>query len=84
MAEGLFDIGVNECLVSLDAALSLAIVFSYQSGFFEHCKEMLQRRLIALQTFLNANQQLDKAKPAKREAVSLFLLSLLVFMFFLV
>lgn len=70
MAEGLFDIGVNECLLSLDAVLSLAVVLSFESGYFLHCKEMLQRRQTALQSFLNANQQLDKAKPDKKDAVS--------------
>lgn len=70
MAEGLFDIGISECLLSLDAALSLALIFSYETGYFGHCKEMLQRRQTVLQTFLTANQQLDKAKPEKKEAVS--------------
>ena len=69
MAEGLFDIGINECLLSLDAALSLAAVLSYQADYFIHCKEMLQRRLYCLQGLLTANQQLDKAKPEKKEAV---------------
>lgn len=70
MAEGMFDVGVNECLLSLDAALSLAAVLSYQAGYFIHCKEMLQRRLYCLQALLTATQQLDKAKPEKKGAVS--------------
>ena len=70
MAEGLFDIGVNDCLLSLDAVLSLAIPLSFESSYFVHCKEMLVRRQIALQALLTANQSLDKAKPEKKDFVS--------------
>jgi sorting nexin-5/6/32 len=69
MAEGLFDVGVNECMLSLDAALSLGAVMSYQADYFSHCKEMLYRRLLILQELLSANAQLDKAKPEKKEGI---------------
>lgn len=72
MAEGLFDIGVNECLLSLDAVLSLAIPLSFESSYFVHCKEMLVRRQVALQALLTANQSLDKAKPEKKDFVNIF------------
>ncbi|XP_003382983.1 PREDICTED: sorting nexin-32-like [Amphimedon queenslandica] len=69
MAEGLFDVGVNECLLSLDAVLSLAVPLSFESSYFVHCKEMLVRRQVALQALLTANQSLDKAKPEKKDFI---------------
>lgn len=69
MTEAILDVGITECLVSLDAALSLATALSYQADHFVHCKEMLLRRLALLQAFLTANTQLDKAKPEKKNAV---------------
>ena len=69
MTEMMLDMSMGEALSSLDAALSLAATLQHQGFYFTQCKAMLLRRLSLLQAFQSAVNQLDKAKPEKRENV---------------